>query len=179
MSNFTPVFLTISIDGVKGFAIYPYADLVQSSLYKLKGCFDIEMAKVFIDRYKTYLNLKYDGYIIVPAPSYKDADEKRGFNHVQEIFKSMKNIQYHCVNKIKNVKQSDLNFEQRKHIIEALMFDETFDIRNKKILIVDDVFTTGSTMSAMIKLIKEHHPKKIQFLTMSIVLSSSRNHIKK
>ena len=35
MSNFTPVFLTISIDGVKGFAIYPYADLVQSSLYKL------------------------------------------------------------------------------------------------------------------------------------------------
>ena len=63
MSNFTPVFLTISIDGVKGFAIYPYADLVQSSLYKLKGCFDIEMAKVFIDRYKTYLNLKYDGYI--------------------------------------------------------------------------------------------------------------------
>ena len=81
--------------------------------------------------------------------------------------------------KIKNVKQSDLNFEQRKHIIEALMFDETFDIRNKKILIVDDVFTTGSTMSAMIKLIKEHHPKKIQFLTMSIVLNSSRNHIKK
>ena len=100
-------------------------------------------------------------------------------NFIEKIFKSMKNIQYHCVNKIKNVKQSDLNFEQRKHIIEALMFNETFDIRNKKILIVDDVFTTGSTMSAMIKLIKEHHPKKIQFLTMSIVLNGSRNHIKK
>ena len=62
--------------------------------------------------------------------------------------------------------------------IRALSIAETSDFGIVR-LIVDDVFTTGSTMRAMIKLIKEHHPKKIQFLTMSIVLNSSRNHIKK
>ena len=37
----------------------------------------------------------------------------------------------------------------------------------KKVLIVDDVFTTGSTVNAMIDLIKPKNPKKIKILVMS------------
>ena len=40
-------------------------------------------------------------------------------------------------------------------------------IKNKKILLVDDVLTTGSTMKACINLLKNNQVKKLNFLAMS------------
>ena len=43
------------------------------------------------------------------------------------------------------------------------------DLSGKKILIVDDVFTTGSTVRAMIKLISKKTPKsKAQLIALNI-----------
>ena len=102
----------------------------------------------------------------MPAPSSKEADEERGFNHVVEMFKSLKLKMLTCIHKTTNVKQSDLNAEERKNIKDHLFIDDV-DLSNKKILIVDDVYTTGSTVKAMIELIKSKNPKKIKVLVMS------------
>ena len=40
-------------------------------------------------------------------------------------------------------------------------------MKNKKILLVDDVLTTGSTMKACINLLKNNQVKKLNFLAMS------------
>lgn len=74
-----------------------------------------------------------------------------------------------CIHKTEDIKQSDQTFEGRKDIKNYLKIDNV-DLSKKKILIVDDVFTTGSTVTAMIELIKSKNPKKIKVLVMSKTL---------
>ena len=154
------------IGNIKGYHIYDYDEEIQGKLYQLKGCFDIELAGIFLDYFRPFLFLKFFGYVMVPAPSAKEADEERGFNHVEEIFKPLKLKMLSIIHKTKNVKQSDLNAEERKKIKDNLAIDDV-DLSNKKILLVDDVYTTGSTMQAAIKLLEELHPKKIKVLVIS------------
>ena len=53
-------------------------------------------------------------------------------------------------------------------------FDETKKITNKPVLLVDDVCTTGSTLKACIRLLKQHGVKKIQVLVMSKVIQRGK-----
>ena len=56
--------------------------------------------------------------------------------------------------------------KEREKIGNYLTIDEV-DLSNKKILLVDDVYTTGSTIKSMIKLVKEKGAKKVKVLIMS------------
>lgn len=154
------------IDETSGYYIYDYDEEVQKNLYQFKGCFDYELAGVFLDYFRVYLFIKYFGYVLVPAPSAIDADKERGFNHVVEIFKTLHLKMNCCIHKTSNTKQSDLNAEERKKIKDNLVIDDV-SFYKKKVLIVDDVYTTGSTVKAMIDLVKSKNPKKIKVLVMS------------
>ena len=88
--KFRPKFRQFTVDEIKGLALYDYDDIVQSLLYQFKGCFDVELGQVFLDHYSSELKCFYRGYIIVPAPSYYLDDLKREFNHVEEMFSSLK-----------------------------------------------------------------------------------------
>ena len=113
-----------------------------------------------------YLNLKFNNYIIVPAPSSKKSNEERGFNHVEEMFSILHLKMLKCIHKTKDVKQADLNTEERAKIGDVLVIDDV-DLTMKKILLVDDVYTTGATIKSMIKLVKQKGAKKVKVLLMS------------
>ena len=164
--KFKPKLNTMKIGGVSGCYIYNYDDVVKEKLYQFKGCFDIELATIFLDYFRFYLRLKYFGYLIVPAPSSKEADEKRGFNHVQEMFKPLGLKMCNCVHKLSDFKQSDFSAEERKQVGKKMMIDNV-NLTGKKVLIVDDVYTTGSTVKAMIEMVKSKNPKAIKVLVMS------------
>ena len=66
-------------------AIYDYNETIKKLIYQFKGCYDYELKDVFLFRYVTYLKWKFNDYILVPAPSSKVDDEKRGFNHAELI----------------------------------------------------------------------------------------------
>ena len=164
--KFKPKLNKFMIDDISGYYIYDYDEEVQKNLYQFKGCFDYELAGVFLDYFRVYLFLKYFGYVLVPAPSAADADKERGFNHVVEIFKTLHLKMNCCIHKTTNTKQSDLSAEERKKIKDNLIIDDV-SFYKKKVLIVDDVYTTGSTVKAMIDLVKSKNPKKIKVLVMS------------
>ena len=164
--KFGPVLKTFFIEDVECFHLYFYNEKVQELLYQFKGCKDYELRTVFLEYYLSYLNYKFNGYNMIPAPSSQKSDKDRGFNHVEEIFKNLHLKMLKCIHKTKQVKQADLTTKEREKIGEYLVIDDV-DLSHKKVLLVDDVYTTGSTIKAMIKLVRNKGAKRIKVLLMS------------
>ena len=160
-------FFKFQVLGYNAISIYRYDDKVQSLLYQFKGCFDYELLNVFFERFSRELSVRYRGYVVVPVPSYKQDDEIREFNHVEEMFKILNLPIRKMIIKTKKVKQATSTSHKRKDIAKHLVLIDNSDLSKYKILLVDDVYTTGSTMKACIKLIEKLHPKKIEVLVMS------------
>ncbi len=152
---------------VEVLSIYEYNEKLQTLLYNLKALGDIELAAVFLKRHLPFLKTKYQGYIIIPAPSSFEDDQKRGFNHVIEIFKCLNFEMLPLITKKIAFKQSDLNFTARQEVMKKLTITNGAALRKAKVLIVDDVKTTGATLKAMIALIKLFQPKVMKALTIS------------
>ena len=108
----------------------------------------------------------YNDYVIVPIPSHINSDKERGFNHVEEVFAELKLPIYPCLKKKYNFKQSDLSKREREKIINKLFIEKGELVKNKKVLLVDDVITTGSSLKAGINLLKKYFPKKIELLIL-------------
>ena len=162
-----PKFINFKVNQYKALSIYQYDEDIKSLLYQFKGCFDIELESIFLERYSIYYRLKYHNYIIVPIPSFSMDDEIRGFNHVVEIFSLLKLPIIRAIIKTEHHKQSDRDHIGRREIGKYLKLDESINIVGKRVLLVDDVYTTGSTIKAAIKLIETQHPKDIKIMVMS------------
>lgn len=162
-----PLFYKFCIYQIPCLAIYKYDENIKTLLYQLKACYDIELASIFFERFTKELHFKYRDFYLVPAPSFREDNLKREFNHVEEIFKPLKLPFLSIIEKSAPYKQSDRNKIERKEISQYLKLNTNTSLYGKKILIVDDVFTTGSTIKAIIKLIKELKPQKIEVLVMS------------
>ena len=160
-------FIKFDVDGIHALSLFDYDDKIQSLIYQFKGCFDYELRDVFLNRYYRELSILYHGYWIIPIPSFELDDEERGFNHVVEIFSFLKLPILNILRKTEKVKQATSGFKARKNISKFLELKKEIDLSSKKVLLVDDVYTTGSTMKAAINLVKKLHPKKIKVLVIS------------
>ena len=173
--KFKAKFHKFSLDGINGLAIYDYDENMKNLIYKFKGCYDYELKDVFLTRYLSYLRFMYIGYYMVPVPSYYLDDEKRGFNHVVEIFKPLKLKMLPIIHKTKSHKQSDHTAKGRRDITHILSIDKNVNLKDKKILLVDDIMTTGSTLFSCVELLKKLHPKKIEILVIAKTKKKPKN----
>ena len=172
--KFKAKFYRFSIDNIPGMAIYDYDENMKNLIYKFKGCYDYELKDVFLARYLTYLRFMFHGYVIIPVPSYFLDDERRGFNHVIEIFKPLKLKILPIISKTKSHKQSDHSSKERLDITNVLSIDKNVSLKGKNILLVDDILTTGSTLFSCIELIKNLNPNKIQILVIAKTKKKSK-----
>lgn len=170
----SPIRKEEKINGVKGEYLFTYSDYMKEKIYTLKGCGDIELAKSFLSYFKDELISRYRGYILVPAPSSEFDDKERGFNHAIEIFKVLKLNILPIIKKKTNYKQSDLNKEERNQVINKLEITNLEKIHNKKVLFVDDISTTGSTLKACLSLLKKGQPKRLHFLIVAKVKNNEK-----
>lgn len=169
LDKYAPEFIEFRLDDIKCLAIYKYSEEFESLIYKFKGCFDIELAEAFLAPWVKELKLKYKGFYLLPIPSNEKDDKRREFNHVIEIFKCLNLPFINCLYKSQEYKQSSMHKNERNNISKVLKMSNLNEIKNKKILIVDDICTTGSTLLAAIKLVKQHSPKQIKVLVIAKV----------
>lgn len=167
------IYSKIKIDNCRALILYNYNDSFKNLLYLFKGCFDYQLKDVFLSRFIWELKVRYHSYLIIPLPSNKEDDQERGFNHIIEIFKQLGNDIETPLYKNKYFKQSDRNKEERKQVENDIDIKENNKIENRKILLVDDVITTGSSLKRAISLIKKYNPQKIDILVLSKKVKTS------
>lgn len=148
-------------------SVYSYEKTVKSALYRFKGVADVALRDIFFGYFSELLRTKYRGYGLVLAPSSLSHDEKRGFNQVREMVKVLNLPTIDCIQKAGESKQSDLSVAERAKVGESLFWVKGTSVRGRKILLVDDVYTTGSTIKACLNLVKKHGAAKIEVLVMS------------
>ena len=111
-------------------------------------------------------------FIIVPIPLNQKRLKWRGFNQAEEIAKNLSEyLQIPLCNNalIKNKEtyfQSNLSKEAREsNLLNS--FSCNNQIKNKKILLVDDIYTTGSTMEECSKTLKKAGAIKVIGITIA------------
>jgi len=120
----------------------------------------------------------------VCAPLSAKSFHERGYNQAallgRRIAKKAKIPFYpKAFSKIRETpKQSTLHYVERlenvRHVYKLLLPPETF--RNKRILLVDDVLTTGATVDELSRLLKRAGAKSVTVIT---VASPERNRLEK
>lgn len=124
---------------------------------------------------KKMVNFINNYEIIIPVPIHKKRFNCRGYNQsellAREISRKLKNIQF--LNKLlikteNNVAQSTLTKEER-----ALNVKDIYKVKNnnlikeKSIILLDDIYTTGNTVNECSKLLKKNGAREIGILTVS------------
>ena len=144
---------TIYYKGIEIYILYQYNDFFKELLYRFKGCYDIELKRAFFNNDLKRLKRKYKKRKVICAPSYLKEDIRRGFNHVKEIA-SLLNLEIiDCLKKTKTYKQSSQKMSDRANIQKVIRIDKTKVKPEDRILIVDDVATSLSTIKAIIHLL--------------------------
>ncbi len=151
--------------GVKGLILYYYDEFFKDILYRYKGLGDYLLKGVFLNFNVSKLRRKYKRYAIVLAPSNKSIEQKRDFNHLEEIFNGLNLKIIKCFIKSEEWKQSDKNLIDRANIQNVIKIDKSMLNGVKRVLIVDDVLTSGSTIKAMISQIPANIDKKVLVLS--------------
>ena len=166
-AEFEPLFISFNVNGYKALSIYEYTPFIQKLIYTYKGCFDYELNETFLNLFIKEIKMRYKGYKVIPIPSYIEDDKKRGFNHVVETFKKLDLKMLPIIKKTAHHKQTDCTGKQRSKIAKYLTINEWIDLKKDKVLLVDDIYTTGSTMKAAINLVEKLNPKDIKILVLA------------
>ena len=154
------------------FFIYKYQDIIRNLLlnYKFNDASYLANSFAYLikNNKKIYSILKsYD--IIIPVPLHKKRILERGYNQTELIAKKLEiPIETKCLIKTKNIKpQSTKTAKQRQIDIKNVFAIQNVDkIKNKKILLLDDIYTTGSTANECIKTLSKA-TNKIGFLAIA------------
>lgn len=164
--NFDELLYVFKYEGTARQNILKYKFKESSYLYKMFVNFMLKNQKFFenIQKYDT----------IVPVPISKKRFLERGYNQSYLLAKEIaKKVGIKCENKIlkktKNIiEQSKLNKEDReKNIIGVYEIENIHKISDKKVLLLDDIITTGSTANECAKMLLTAKPKKIGVLTIA------------
>lgn len=164
--SFSPIYEKFTLLGVPALAIYEYDQFIKEQIYLFKGCHDFERKHIFLDRQRQLLRLLYLGYSLVPVPSWPKDDEHRGFNHVTALFSTLRLPILNVLSKTRDQKQASLSYSKRQDVGDLFIIKKV-DLTNKRILLVDDVMTSGASLRACLGLLKTKNPKKIKILVLA------------
>lgn len=114
--------------------------------------------------------------LVIPVPLHKNRKEQRGFNQ-SEILAKFLSQRYHIpldtkhLYRIKETRpQIELSSSERAENVKgAFIIRNPRELKGKKIILIDDVFTTGATVNESSRILKKAEVKKVLVLTLTRV----------
>lgn len=154
-----------------------HSDPVSGAVYRFKynnkrsyaGIFAEELARRYGEQLKIW---KIDE--IIPIPLHSSRKRKRGYNQAELIAQELSVLtgipcRSDVLFRIKKTKpQKELDDEERKRNLTGAFAVSGIWRAPQNILLIDDIYTTGSTMERAAKMLKMAGGENIYFLTISI-----------
>ena len=106
-------------------------------------------------------NISKDNFTVIPVPLHKNRQSKRHYNHMELVAEefcrlSGYNLNTKLIKRIKDTKpQYKLTREQRTQNLHNAFVVDKNEIIDGKILIIDDICTTGSTFEEITKCLQQ------------------------
>lgn len=111
--------------------------------------------------------------IIIPVPLHISRFRERGFNQAELIARQL--TKYTSIptetDILKRIKKTEPQYEmtleeRQKNLLNAFKVMDKNKLKNRNVLVVDDIFTTGSTAYEVSKTLIKGGAEKINFLTV-------------
>lgn len=147
----------IKCNGYHLYVLYKYNDFIENMIFQYKEGRDIALAPVFFHEVHDQIHRMFRYHVIVLMPSSKEKTMERGFRSLYEMVKACKLPIIDPFYKTENHKQSLQTYENRKHITQVIKIKTDYKIPHRKLLLIDDVCTSGSTLDHAYHLLKDHH----------------------
>lgn len=146
-------------------ALYAYNEAMKAyfKAYKFHGDYLLRM--VFGPAIKEALK-SYKGYAILPVPVSQDTLVERGFNQVEGLLEAAGVSYQSLLGKKERVKQSHLGRAERLALKNDYYLLEGREVP-ARILLVDDVYTTGSTLQSIVALLYEKGVKEVKTFSLA------------
>ncbi|MGM0841698.1 MAG: ComF family protein [Bacillota bacterium] len=150
---------------LQNFSLYCYNDFLKEYLAKYKYRGDYVLAKAFSHTIKTYLNkIEYD--LIIPIPLSNERLYERGFNQSTALLEEAEVRPSNILARSHSEKQSKKTRSERLRQEQVFQLVES-DLSGKTILLFDDIYTTGTTLRQVAKLLKEAGAEEVSSLTLA------------
>ncbi|MDR2939103.1 MAG: ComF family protein [Clostridiales bacterium] len=137
------------------------SSLIKQSKYNNHPVYNKGFAHFMADYYNKYIKLDID--FIAPVPIHKNKLKSRGFNQAAVLgseFSKIMNIPFisDLIIRSQDTKpQSGLSKLSRRNNVEgAFTFNKKYLVNYKKVLIIDDIYTTGSTLNSCAKVLTDN-----------------------
>ncbi|WNF22621.1 ComF family protein [Mesobacillus jeotgali] len=150
----------------KNTSLYSYSSVTKEVIARFKFRGDYVLAEVFAEDFlKSSQAWQYD--YIVPIPLSEERLYERGFNQSEAIIRAAGLKPTQLLSRVHTEKQSKKSRSERIHLDQVFRADSDLDLRGKKILLVDDIYTTGSTLRHAARLLKENGAGRVYSLTLA------------
>lgn len=161
----------------KGLALWTYNAHLKQVIYRFKyknhrvyaSYFGRELVR---HHYRELLGWQAD--MLVPVPLHQKRRRQRGFNQATllagEIARCIKvPVREDVVVRVRNTTpQKKLNDKERQKNLKSAFKIKENSVKLKKIILVDDIYTTGTTVDAIAQLLEQAGAAKIYVLTLCI-----------
>lgn len=165
--NFTRARAVAVYDGVIREAIH---QLKYSGRTVLMG----ELNTLLVDYMATYPDFAGDATAVIPIPIHASRERERGFNQSALLAKGVSEylrlpLLTHALERVGGLRpQVQLSEYDRVHNVKgAFKASPSISLEGQRILLIDDVLTTGSTTSEASKVLREAGAARVYVLTLA------------
>lgn len=162
---------------IRGVGAFSYTEAVKASIYRFKYANKREYAAFYADsivKLRGSIIKSWHPDVIIPVPLHAGRKRKRGFNQAELVARELGKylnipVDVHCLARVRNTApQKALNDKERaKNIKRAFQVRETV-VEYKKIVLVDDIYTTGTTIDACTKVLIDAGAGSVYFVSICI-----------
>lgn len=161
----------------KGGAVFAYDQVMRKSISMFKYHNRREYARFYAaemyEHCRHFLNT-CNPDVILPVPIHRQKKRQRGFNQAELVAKKLGKMMKvpvdskYLIRREKTVPQKELSRQKRKaNLKQAFKVNKT-NRTYERVLIVDDIYTTGATIDAISEILRENQVKIIFFLTICV-----------